>query len=150
MTKIQQVTRNQVIDLLIKKASGFYYTEEQFEYEKTQNKSNFKENCSNFNNFSPNFDTVKQLSFINNDNIKSSDENNKTQNKNTEQLSLVKKKVTTHYISPDMLAIKILLEICEEKVGDNFESLTDSELINLKNKLIGELINEDISNNVSN
>ena len=43
-----------------------------------------------------------------------------------------------------MLAIKILFEIFGEKVSENeLEKLSDEELINLKNKLIGEIKNED-------
>ena len=42
-----------------------------------------------------------------------------------------------------MLAIKILFEINKEKVNDNdLNSLTDDELLKLKDKLLGELLNE--------
>ena len=48
-------THSDLINLLIKKASGFYYTEEQCEYEKTQNKhisdKNNSQNLSFFENF---------------------------------------------------------------------------------------------------
>lgn len=136
-------TKNDLINLLIKKASGFYYTEEQFEYEKTQNKSNLSKNLSNNLSFFENFDMGQQTSENNNDIIKSSNES-----KSAEQnLTLVKKKVATHYISPDINAIKILFEIFEKKVGDdNFKNLSDSELIELKNKILKELSDEFTNN----
>lgn len=57
-----------------------------------------------------------------------------------EPLNLVKKKVTSHYIPPDMLAIKILLENFGEKMNDNqFETMSEKELIEYKNKLIDNL-----------
>ncbi len=54
-------------------------------------------------------------------------------------LVLVKKKVTTHYVPPDMLAIKMLMENDQEKI-DNLSSMTDEELVALKNKLIKDII----------
>lgn len=54
-------------------------------------------------------------------------------------LVLVKKKVTTHYVPPDMLAIKILMEDNKERV-DDLASMTDEELIGLKNKIIQEIV----------
>ena len=77
-----------------------------------------------------------------NDKIELSNEikNSKEENGN---LQLVKKKVATHYIAPDINAIKILFEIFEKKVGESsLENLTDNELLDLKNKLIKELSNE--------
>ena len=124
-------TYKDVIDLLIKKASGFYYSEEQYEYEKTQKKSNIVKNQSNFTQIN------SQITFFNED--KSEEELNQ-ENKN---LTLSKKKVTTHYVSPDMLAIKILLEIYGEKMNDDISHLSNNELIELKNKLIKDLQNED-------
>ncbi len=55
------------------------------------------------------------------------------------ELTLAKKKVTTHYIPPDMLAIKMLLENDRQKVS-NLSSMTDEELIALKDKLIKEFV----------
>lgn len=59
-------------------------------------------------------------------------------------LQIAKKKVTTHFVAPDMIAIKILFEIFEKKVDeDDLEKITDDELINLKKKLLEELKNDD-------
>ena len=138
--KKNKFNKDDVIDLLIKKASGFYYTEEVFEYEKTQNSSKLNKNTA----ILPNSDMVNtQINFFN-DNIKSTNEKHLQEKEDSKNLTLTKKKIATHFVSPDMLAIKMLFEIYGKKVGDdNIETLTDEELINLKNKLIGELINED-------
>ena len=65
----------------------------------------------------------------------------KTQD-SVEDLVLVKKKITTHYVPPDMLAIKMLFEDNGQKIN-NLSSMTDEELVALKNKLINELIGGD-------
>ena len=138
--------REDLINLLIKKASGFYYSEEQYEYEKTQKKDilNAKqyENLSFFeNNDRGNNHTKKS-----NDTIKLSNEITESEEKRN--LILTKKKISTHYVSPDIHAIKILFEIFEKKVGeDNLENLTDEELLDLKNKILKELSNEINDNN---
>lgn len=135
-------TKNDLINLLIKKASGFYYSEEQYEYEKTQNKSNINKIYANNLSFFDNFDTGNDKLNNSNDKIKLINDQEKFQ-ENTQNLTLVKKKIATHYISPDINAIKILLEIFENKVGENeLENLTDEELINLKKSLLKELSNE--------
>lgn len=58
------------------------------------------------------------------------------------ELTIVKKKITTHYVPPDMLAIKMLLENDGQKV-DSLSNMTDEELVKLKNKLIKELVGGD-------
>lgn len=139
---------NELIDLLIKKASGFYYTEEQYEYEKTQNKQlKHKNQCQNLS-FFDNCDRGITEFDNSNDTIKLSNENEQTNaTEQTKNLTIVKKKVTTHYVSPDINAIKILFEIFEKKVGESsLENLTDNELLDLKNKLIKELSNENYEN----
>lgn len=144
--KRNKFTNKNLIDLLIKKAQGFYYTEEVYEYEKTQNKSNSQrktmQNEDNLNFFNI-YDRVLTNSNNSYDTIKSSNENQQIPDKNNENLTLIKKKVSTHFISPDMLAIKILFEIYGKEMNENnLNKLSDSELLNLKNKLTEELINE--------
>ena len=140
-------TYKNLIDLLIKKASGFYYSEEQYEYEKTQKYDDFNKNhTAKIKNQNILFENETQISFLN-DTSKLLNEKQKPHDKNNENLTLVKKKVTTHFISPDMLAIKILLEIYGKEINkDNFETISDEELLKLKNKLAGELLNESINN----
>lgn len=132
-----------VVELLIKRAKGFYYTEEQYEYEKTQNKSKSNEisslkveNISFFDNCVRGDNLITKP----NDTIKLSNGDNCASNEN---LTLIKKKVSTHYISPDMLAIKILFEIFREKVNSNeIDLMTDDELLQLKKELLKELKDE--------
>ena len=133
-----------LIETLLKKAEGFYYTEEQEDYEKTQNKSTLQsiqyKNISIFDKI----DTPKPNNNITNDTIKSL---NEKEQQNTENLIMVKKKITKHYIPPDMLAIKILFETIKEKVNnDDLNNISDNELLKLKEKLLGELINDNKEN----
>lgn len=135
-------THSDLINLLIKKASGFYYTEEQCEYEKTQNKHIINKNNNQNLNFFENFDRGNNENNFTNDTINLSNEN-KLSEQNNQNLTLVKKKIATHYISPDINAIKILFEILENKVGENnLDNLTNDELISLKKNLIEELYDE--------
>ena len=135
-----------LIKILLKKAEGYFYTEEQEDYEKTQNKSiNSKvqyENISFFeNNDMVNHKTNKQNDIINSQN------ESKEKQQNNQNLVMVKKKITKHYIPPDMLAIKILFETIKEKVNeDDINNISDEELIKLKIKLTEELLNETKSN----
>ena len=131
-----------LIKILLKKAEGYYYTEEQEEFEKTQNNSTkskkIYENISIFENL----DIQNTHSLNSSDNIKSSNEESKKQ-ASTENLVMVKKKITKHYIPPDMLAIKILFETIKETVNDDeLKNISNEELLKLKDKLIGELLNE--------
>ena len=131
-----------LIQILLKKAEGFYYTEEQEDYEKAQNKNTlFKNQYENISIFDK-IDT--QRTNINNSSatIKSQNEDNQTTQAN-KNLVMVKKKITKHYIPPDMLAIKILFETIKETVNENdLNNISDEELLKLKDKLIGELLNE--------
>ena len=132
--------QKQLIDILLKKANGFYYYEEQEEYEKTQNKSKFRENSIQNISMFDNFVTGQTQNKESNVTLKPS--NGKEENE-AQTLTLVKKKITKHYIPPDMLAIKILFEINKEKVNENdLNEMSDEELIKLKDKLLGELLNE--------
>ena len=132
--------QKQLVDILLKKANGFYYYEEQEEYEKTQNKSKTLNNSTINLSMFDNFVTDKPKQNTSSDTIKTS--NGKEENE-SQTLTLVKKKITKHYIPPDMLAIKILFEINKEKVNENdLNNLTDDELLKLKDKLLGELLNE--------
>ena len=109
---------NKIKNILLKKSEGFYYNEEILEY---QNNSTEIKNTEN-----------NQLNFL---------ENNE---KNTPQkhsnLTLLKKKVTSHYVPPDLLAVKMLIEIFGETLEHNDLSyLSDTELNNLKLDIIKKL-----------
>lgn len=131
-----------LIKILLKKAEGYYYTEEQEDYEKAQNKS-FNSKIQNDNiSFFEIIDTQNLNQSTNNDIIKSQNEKDQNSQAN-KNLVMVKKKITKHYIPPDMLAIKILFETIKETVNeDDLKNISDEELIKLKDKLIGELLNE--------
>ena len=110
--------------ILLKKAEGFFYTEEISEYQ--QNLKNDSEQISIFDESSTKLKKTK----------------NNDQNKQTLNLILSKKKVTTHYIPPDMLAIKMLIENFGEKIKDDDENLlylSDDELYSLQENLIKEI-----------
>lgn len=131
--------------ILTKLAVGYYYIEEQIEYQKTQ-KSSKKDEKSNSKNKNISF-----FDFDDTDNPLSSDacdmmkiaSYDKENFQDLQDDSFSKKKITTHYVPPDLSAIKMLLEIYGKEVGgDSISSLSDDELLNLKNKLIKELSNE--------
>ena len=140
----RKFNKKDLINLVIKKANGYHYTEEVLEYEKTQNKSSLNKNIPQINenyNFFDICDRSLTKPITKDDKIELSNE--KDQQQINENLTLVKKKVTTHYIPPDMLAIKILFEIYGKEIEyDNLNTLTDEELLDLKNKLIKEISNE--------
>jgi len=110
---------NKIKNILIKKSEGFFYNEEVLEYQLNNTNQESK---------------INQLTFLEDKNHESE------QNKNNQNLTLVKKKVTTHYVSPDLLALKMLIEIFGEKVSDDdLSSLSDEELLNLKNDILKKL-----------
>ena len=129
MTNIEFTEK--IREILIKKAEGYDYTEETYEYQKPT-------------------DSAKQLSF--DDIFDPSTENNQLKKRKTVKskqidsdadLVLIKKKVTTHHIPPDMLAVKILLENFNSNKNsyDDLEKLSDDELITLKNNILKSLNN---------
>ena len=191
--KEKKLCKDDVIKLLLKKANGFYYTEEQLEFEKkeknnlktnqvnlfdvidesknanlskkllniTKNTSNIDKYCENYTENLSNIDyktnskkvilnkkySLKNLVTVGKQNdddavmIELSDKINCYSD--GENLTLVKKKITSHYVPPDMIAIKILFEIFDKKVDEGgVENMTDDELIKLKQQLLEEIKNE--------
>lgn len=137
MKKNENINKK-LIDLLLKKASGFHYVEQQLEYErekgaktspKTEN-LNFFDICDRGKSVNDNIDDMMSL------------ENETKIHKADEGLILVKKKVSSHYIPPDMLAIKILLEMFGKKEVDDVKQMTDDELFKFKEKILEEIKNE--------
>ena len=146
--KHKQINKDKLIDTLIKKATGFYYKEELCEYEKTQNKTKYNINsASKYQNISffDNVVTGNNDYNFDNDTIKTSNEKTKVlPDEINENLALTKKKITTHYVPPDLHSIKILFEILSrEEIDDSLENLSDEELINLQNQLLKEIKSED-------
>lgn len=110
--------------ILLKKAEGFFYTEEICEYQQQTKNDN------------------QQISIFEETKVNQKKKTNNDKNKQTINLILSKKKITTHYIPPDMLAIKMLVENFGEKIDDNQNdllSLTDDELYSLQQDLINQI-----------
>lgn len=135
--KDKEKINKKLIDLLLKKAAGFHYTEEQYEYER--DKQLKKE---------PRFENLNFFEICDRGQIKRNDDGDKIELANgkkiqgNEDLILVKKKITSHYIPPDMLAIKVLLEIFGKEAVSDLEKMTDEELINFKEKILKEIKDE--------
>ena len=137
--KNKEQINKKLIELLLKKAEGFHYSEEQFEYEKSKNAKNEKHAIENLSFFEI-CDRGTQKLCDDGDKIKSA---NGKKIQGDEELILVKKKVTTHYIPPDMLAIKVLLEMFGKEAVSDLEKMTDEEIIKFKEKLLKDLKDED-------
>lgn len=141
----KKFSKDRLIEILVKLANGFYYSEEQIELQKTQkyngNLSKSNEIYQNIS-FFDNYDTVCATPDNSHDKIKI-DGYGKENDKDTKDLTISKKKITTHYVPPDISAIKILFEIFDKEVNsDDISNLSDKDLLDLKNKLIKELSNE--------
>ena len=138
--KNSQEINEKIIDILLKKAEGFKYFEEQYEYGKEEKSKKDKSKYENLS-FFENYDRGKDVFVDDGAKMKLANEENKF--RESEGLVLIKKKVTSHYIPPDMLAIKILLEIFGKEAVSDFEKMTDEELFKFKKKILEELKNED-------
>ena len=58
--------------------------------------------------------------------------------KETGDFVLSKRKITSHFVSPDLNAIKMLAELGAD--NQDYQNMTDDELISLKNQLVEKLI----------
>lgn len=120
---LNQNNIEKIKNILIKKSEGYYYSEEILEYQSNIQPSEIKQS--------------KQISIFSDE-----QEKNEHTNEKHKDLTLLKKKVTTHYIPPDLLAVKMLIEIFGKEVNNDdshLENLTDSELEDLKNQIIDKL-----------
>ncbi len=129
--------RAKLVDILLKKAEGFYVREENFEYQKEKPQKSAPQ-YENLSFFGPDVrgDGCCDCQ---------SDRLDLKQAKERgcdEKLALVKKKVASRYIPPDMLAVKILLEMFGAKEVDGFEAMTDAQLLALKKKVLEEIKDE--------
>ena len=118
--------------ILIKKAEGYDYTEETYEYQKT---SGGEKQLS--------FDDILDTDTKQTQTVKAT-KNRKTKSyKSDDDLTLLKKKVTTHHIPPDMLAVKILLENFGTNNDDDnsLQKLSDQELLALRDNILESLKN---------
>lgn len=117
-------------DVLIKKAEGYFYNEEILEYQTEDGK-------------------IKKVTTTSNQSDTPTENEEKceegTDTKKEDKLTLSKKKITTHYIPPDLLAVKMLFEIYGEKIEstNELEKLEYQELLNIKKQLLEKLKEED-------
>jgi len=130
--------------ILVKKAKGFFYTEEQVEYE---NRDKAKSSSGDSADLS---DVRKNKKLLNTkggvlDEDDSIIESPDVKDENIKELVVVKKKISTHYIPPDSLSIKMLYEIFGAEIGlsgelNKLEQMTDEEL-DIELKKVEEDIN---------
>lgn len=115
--------------VLIKKAEGYFYNEEVFEYQ-IEDKKVKKETSNQMDIFE--LENGEKVS------------GNKDKQQKEADLTLLKKKVTTHYVPPDLLAVKMLVEIYGEKIDSVNElyNLDYDKLLELKNDLLKQLKEE--------
>jgi len=70
-----------------------------------------------------------------------------TQNPEDDSLRLVKRKVTTKQLPPDIQAVRTLLEFCDDKNLNEFSKLTDDELLKERERLLDILKNNKAEDN---
>ena len=134
-------------EVLIKKAKGFYYCEETVEFTETSSGKSV--------NVIETEDGIKVIGVkrkrgrpkkimskpvtlsAENPNLGVDLSQKEGTNASKQENVVVKRKITTHYVPPDMLAIKMLFENFGEKV-DDIENMSDEEILNLKRKLMRE------------
>ncbi len=141
-------------EILIKKSKGFYYTEETVEF--TENATGKSVNVVEMDNGikvfglkrkrgRPKKILSKAVTFSNESEKSGVDLTQKEGiNASKQENIVVKRKITTHYVPPDMLAIKMLFENFGEKV-ESLENLSDEEILSLKRKLMSEWEEENAS-----
>jgi len=165
---MQKIKSEKVIDeiyrILLKKAKGFYYDEITTEYvcdkkpiktcnaeddvqlslfdEKTaKTKEKYKNKVTILKSNDKSAVNLKCEEDVDGSFIFSKDnkmEGEKAIDESVEQITMAKKKVTTHFVPPDLAAIKMLLENFE-KIDEPFDNLSTEELISLARKLQKDL-----------
>ena len=118
MENIDQELLSKIKKILLKKAEGYDYNEEIDEYVAKVEQEN------------------EQLNFLS--------ETNPTclspPKKSKQEMTLSKKKISSHHIPPDLSAVKMLLDyFVSEKSSQGLETLTDSELKEMRDDLIKKL-----------
>ena len=120
-------------EILLKKAEGYFYDEEVYEYQRTPNDEQINKNKNEEKAVSC------QLNFFDSD-IKLKQATKKRNN----SMQLTKKKVTTHHVPPDLSAIKMLYELYGNFKDENdLSKLTDKEIAALKKEIINNLNEEE-------
>lgn len=141
--------QDELKELLIKKAKGFYYTEEQIEFVDTgESDIVLESDLSNGIVFSgrkrkqkKKANAVTCLSGFENLGVECKEKKGED-NANSQTAPVVKRKITTHYVPPDMLAIKMLFENFGQKI-ELFENLSDEDLVAMKNEIAKSILEEE-------
>ena len=155
-----------LFDALLKRAEGFFYSEEILEYGEVDVKEKLRKNKDDnvvceFIDSQESSDpeqkdlrnSVSKKQQFQKPDIYSEREMGQQMNlegrpkennfdESSKNLVLLKKKVTTHYVPPDLTAVKMLFENFGQEVrtsDDLIESMSDEELLKLKSELIAEL-----------
>ena len=123
---------SKIKDILLKKAEGYFYDEKIEEYQQTEDDDKKDKNTSK---------SVSEQLKLNLDDLNSELISKPTNPKRAKRkkMELIKKKITTHHIPPDLGAIKMLLELFASSNDDNLSSLSQEELLELKDELIKKL-----------
>ncbi|MBQ9790653.1 MAG: hypothetical protein IJW24_03560 [Clostridia bacterium] len=156
--------KDKLFEALSKRAEGFFYSEEILEYgereekvaksKKSDGESDVicdklndvsKEKCEDcvskmLENQKPDIYSGRETSEA--EEQEREQDSSKPRESGNERLVLLKKKVATHYVPPDMSAIKMLFEVCgEEIVGRKsvIENMSDEELLKMREELLEEL-----------
>ena len=151
-----KINKEKLLEAVVKRAEGFYYSEEILEYSKKESKKTSDESTGKNEDEEANKKSIKKsvskrVCEENHDvysdcKIQTDETNIKSWNGDSDEseqgLVLLKKKVTTHYIPPDMSALKILLESFGQEMKSEkgfVEDLSDEELLKMKAELLREL-----------
>ncbi|MCR5553449.1 MAG: hypothetical protein K6F08_01765 [bacterium] len=132
--------------ILLKRAEGFFYKEvcEEFVYDnkpKNSTQISFFDAENNVETKSKKRVTKTRVNQNLNVKLDCNDVSCFASGENCEDIkapTLAKKKVTTHFVPPDMLAIKMLLEI-DKTLGADLTMMSDSELMALAKQLEDEI-----------
>lgn len=159
--------KSKLMDALVKRAEGFFYTEEVCEYSLDEVKIKDKKNAENIDEIN-NDSSLLEMKDLNknksskknskksvsknidceNDElyfVKNEGRNNKkcdgVVNENIKDLMLIKKKVTTHYIPPDLSAIKMLIENFGQEMKSTkiFDEMSDEELLSMREEILKDI-----------
>jgi len=151
------INKDKLLEALVKRAEGFYYSEEILEYSIKEDKCKIEKDLlgnENTQSDPSKFDTEKKSGSKNTKNKNSLVYSSQTQeklvgndgigvgNESKQGLELLKKKVTTHYIPPDMSAIKILIENFGQEMKNEqsvLDELSDDELMKMRNEIIKDI-----------
>ncbi len=156
--------KSKIMEALLKRAEGFFYSEEILEYGEREEKK--KEDKLSSKTAEGDLSNLSDQSKNNSENVSKNTKNKKqgvysgqsqgengakiareeqVNHEDSKNLVLLKKKVTTHYVPPDIAAVKMLFENFGEALKsetDAIEEMSDEELVKLRLSLLDQLKSE--------